>query len=73
MIEVQTRSEDTGINIHKSFEAAFKNAEEDPSIWKISFSLSNGERVRLVRQILAKESGNETQWVYEPIEVYLKS
>lgn len=57
--QFQCRSEETGLSYWATFKAALKHAEEDASVWKISFSLPTGERVRLVLR-----SGT---WVYEPI------
>lgn len=48
MVEVQCRSEETGLSYHSTLAAALKEAFQNPTIWKISFSLPNGERVRLV-------------------------
>lgn len=56
--EVQCRSEEGGLSVCASFAEALKKADEDTSIWKISFTLPTGERIRLVR--------NESdEWVYE--------
>jgi hypothetical protein len=57
-MEVQTRSEETGLGRHDTLGSAMEAARLDPTIWKISFDLGM-ERVRLVRD------GNG--WVYEPI------
>jgi hypothetical protein len=46
---IQTRSEVNGLMQYKTFQEAYKAVKEDSSIWKISFSLPNGERARLVR------------------------
>jgi hypothetical protein len=63
-MEIQTRSDINGINMFESFEAAMREAENDETIWKISFSLPNGERIRLV-----KEGGYDPdkRWIYDPI------
>lgn len=55
-IEFQTRSEENGLQFFSSLKDALNTAEKDQSIWKISFSLPNGERVRLVRIV---------EWKYE--------
>ena len=47
-VEFQTRSEDTGTNYFSSLAEALEEAFNDRTVWKISFSLPNGERVRLV-------------------------
>lgn len=46
---IQTRSEENGIVMYETLEAAFAASEKDLTIWKISFTL-NDERVRLVRE-----------------------
>lgn len=38
---VQTRSEETGVNYVTSVKEAIDSAKQDTSIWKISFSLGN--------------------------------
>ena len=48
-LEVQTRSEEGEIRLFPSFKDAHFEAKRDPKIWKLSFSLPNGERVRLIR------------------------
>jgi len=45
----QTRSETDGIGIHPTFEAALAEFKRNPTVWKVSFSLPTGERIRLVR------------------------
>jgi len=58
----QTRSEETGLNEHKTLADALEAASKDQSIWKISFTIRDtNERVRLVRKY-------EQYWVYEPIK-----
>lgn len=59
-VEIQTRSEDLGLGFHETAKAAFKFAETEPTVWKISFDLPNGERVRFVRT----DDGN---WKYEDL------
>lgn len=64
VIEVQTRSEENGIDFHSSIADAMKAAEKDPSIWKISFyAEGKKERVRLLKH------STEGDWVYEPIHI----
>lgn len=58
----QTRSEENGLEYHPTLEAAHKAARKDPTIWKISYAVQNGDRIRLVRK-------NNDQWVNEPITV----
>lgn len=45
----QTRSEVNGIAEHLTFEQAYSAAKKDSSIWKISWSLFERERIRLVK------------------------
>ena len=53
---VQLRSEETGIQHVPTLSEALRIAQADPSIWKVSFSLPTGERVRLVRDYSEPES-----------------
>lgn len=61
-MEIQTRSERNGLIYHTTLKDALEHAEKDLTVWKISFSLENGERVRLV----SNEEGN-LRWSYESI------
>jgi hypothetical protein len=56
---IQTRSEETGLREFSSAKEAFEFAANDPTVWKISFSLE-GERVRLV-------SNGDGTWIFEPL------
>jgi hypothetical protein len=47
---VQTRSEETGLAHHKTLQDALKLALKDKTIWKISFDIEDGSRVRLTKQ-----------------------
>lgn len=58
MKEYQTRSENTGVVQHPSLHDAFLHAEQDKSVWKISWTES-GNRIRLVK------AGDG--WKYEPL------
>lgn len=58
----QVRSEETGIREFNTFGEAAIEAEKDQTIWKLSFTLVTGERIRLVRY-------ENKQWRYEPLEV----
>lgn len=50
MLEVQTRSEENGIQVFNSISDAFKATEVDWTIWKISWTDSEtGERIRFIR------------------------
>jgi hypothetical protein len=66
---VQTRSEVTGINFYPTFKAALEEADQDNTIWKISFSLSTGERIRLIKY---EDITEKAIWVYEPIVIDYK-
>lgn len=67
MIEVQTRSEDTGLQHFASVRDAIEAAERDETIWKISFNLG-AERIRLVKQTLYSSAHVKVfWWKYEPI------
>lgn len=59
-MKYQTRSEKNGIQQHDSFFNALLAAMNDPSIWKISYSLPEGKRIRLIKN----ERGN---WELEDI------
>jgi predicted metal-dependent HD superfamily phosphohydrolase len=52
-MEVQTRSETTGLVFFDTFKDAYNHAKEDETVWKISIALPTGERVRLVRDFLS--------------------
>jgi myo-inositol-hexaphosphate 3-phosphohydrolase len=56
---IQTRSEKTGLGYHKTLQDALFCAREDISIWKISFDIEDGTRVRLVK--------TSDGWTYENI------
>lgn len=58
-MEVQTRNIRGELQYFTTLKAAFDHAAEDPTVWKVSFGLPSGERVRLVRE------GDD--WVYEDI------
>jgi len=60
MTEFQTRSEETGIILHNSMNDALNYADEDKSVWKISFTIPNtNERILLVK--------TEYGWILENI------
>lgn len=58
---VQTRSETTGIDYHASLDAAIGAAEEDKTIWEISFDTIGRSRCRLV----TRDNGHT--WYFENI------
>lgn len=67
-MSVRTRSEKNGLREFETFSDAMTHANWNEDVWKISFDLSSGERVRLVRQtILMGELGSGVLWVYELI------
>lgn len=57
--EVQTRSETMGLCTFSTLKDAIKFATGDESVWKISFGLPSGERMRFVRR--------DSEWVYEAL------
>jgi hypothetical protein len=68
MMEFQTRSEDNGLQFFSTFSAALQAAEKDRSIWKLSFTLPTGERIRLTRCDVTGLSGEpDANWMYDPI------
>ncbi len=56
---IQTRSESTGIGQHLTLQDALRASRDDVTIWKISYDIEDGTRVRLIRTIEG--------WVYENI------
>lgn len=62
----QTRSEETGIQRFPTMKAAVAHAEEDSTVWKISFGIKcadgSSERIRLVRFPPELHT-----WTYAPI------
>jgi hypothetical protein len=66
--EVQTRSKSGELRFFPSLKEAFAHAETDDQVWKISFAVESGERVRLVRQWrLPSTVEPRSNWVYENI------
>lgn len=63
--DIQTRSEVDGIRNFDSFQTAYDYAMENAHVWKLSFNLPNGERVRLVKH----SSYGYIGWNFEPINV----
>jgi hypothetical protein len=61
--EVQIRHENGGLRFFPNLKEAVEFAKNDASVWKISFSLPNGERVRMIRET----SQVEARWMYDPI------
>lgn len=56
---IQTRSEITGVKTHKTFQDALQASRDDKTIWKISFEISDGSRIRLVK--------TDDGWIYEDV------
>jgi len=42
---------------------AMEYAKSNPEVWKISFGLPTGERIRLVHTVIE----GQVNWIYEPI------
>ena len=65
-MQVQTRSEDNGLRNFSSVKEAFDHANEDRTVWKVSFNAEDGTRVRFV-----KVGGNirTCVWEFQPIEL----
>ncbi len=59
--EVQTRAANGSLRYFDTINEAFDWSEIDSTVWKISFPLPTGERVRLVKNY------EREQWVYEDI------
>jgi len=65
---VQVRSEETGLRYFRTVAQAFKYAEEDKTVWKVSFEAASGERVRLVRSPpRLRAPGESDLWRYEDL------
>ncbi len=62
VLRVQTRSDRGELKYFFTVKEAFAQAAKDPEIYKVSFGLTSGERVRLVR----REGGD---FYYEDIMV----
>lgn len=60
-MEFQTRNVDGELRFFETLKDAMNYHLEDNTVWKISFTLPTGERVRLVYIY--------GTWQYEPIEV----
>ena len=59
---MQTRNDLGELQYHNTLKDALAYAKVNVGVEKISFQNKAGERIRLVRQLLAD------QWVFEPIE-----
>ena len=58
-MEVQTRSEENGLEFFGTIAEAFDHAKKDETVWKVSF-IHRGERFRFVR-------AENNEWVNEPL------
>lgn len=47
--EVQTRSEVTGLTFFDTLEQAVKHAEEDKTVWKLSYKTATGHKRIVIR------------------------
>jgi hypothetical protein len=66
--EVQTRSKCGELRFFPSLKEALAHAETDNDVWKVSFALESGERVRLVRRWkLPSTLKPRDTWEYENI------
>ena len=61
-MEVQTRSAEGELQYFPTMKAAMEFADTHRDVWKISFTLPNGERIRL-----AVDRMYLPRWYYEPI------
>ncbi len=69
MHEVQTRNVAGATPTHETIDAAFKAAEEDATIWKISWTdATTNERVRLIKCL----DRGRPFWMYDPIVIPMK-
>lgn len=62
-MEFQTRDCDGALRFFTTIKEAFQYATSNESVWKVSFTLPTGERVRFIKQ---EPYGG---WIYEPIEI----
>lgn len=60
----QLRSEETGISYAPTIREALEFAEQDLTIWKISFNSEIGDRIRLVKRRIFSDT---YEWVLEPL------
>lgn len=58
-MKVQTRNAQGDLQFFPTLKEAYRHSEKDISVWKISFELESGERVRLVKR--------DGDWVWEDI------
>ncbi len=71
--DIQIKSTGGQVHFYTTNREAVKEAEKDPTIWKISFNIASGEHIRLVRveptiwDRIFFWREKETEWVYSPI------
>lgn len=71
--DIQTRSSEHGLCYYTTIREAVEKADRDLTVWKISFAIASGERIRLVRveptiwDRIFFWREKETEWVYSPI------
>jgi hypothetical protein len=58
-MEVQTRSSKGELKFFETIKEAFDHARDDSTVYKVSFGVESGERVRLVYR--------NGSWVYEDL------
>jgi len=58
-MEVQTRDRQGQLEYFSTLKEAYEHAQKNPDVWKISFPLATGERVRLVKM--------SNDWVWQDI------
>lgn len=66
MPEFQVRSEETGVRLLESLEDCFAAADQDKTIWKISFDMQVNDITKRVR-LLRDRIGEEECWVNQAI------
>lgn len=67
-MEVQTRDESGELRFFKSLKEAMAYANENNQVWKVSFGVGNGERVRLVRVRASEFRTEDDLWVFESMD-----
>lgn len=58
-MSIQTRNREGELSYFKTLKEAYAYTLEDPTVWKISFDIPTGERVRLVKM--------SEDWVWQDI------
>jgi hypothetical protein len=67
-MNVQTRSEKTGLGYLNTMEEAFEVAQNNSSIWKISFTLPNGQQMKLVNDARYCNHTDDGLWHLETVD-----